>query len=85
MLIPVSDKGLASGFLTWEAKHEKDIHLLLRGLDAVHIVYQGVDLGLKKINRKTRRIHLGDSHQASPNLRHHRLTRRKDTLIIDLE
>lgn len=84
MVIPISDKVHQSGFLSWDAIHEKDIHILLRGLDSVHLFFQGADLGSKKINRKTRKIHMGPQDPVAPEFKSYKLVRRGDSLLVTL-
>lgn len=84
MLVPISEKSHLSGYLTWGQAQEKDINLFLRGLDSVYLFFQNEDRGVKKINRKTRRIHLGETKTIELGIKNYRLVRRGESLIVTL-
>jgi len=86
ILIPITEKGRDSGYLTWPAVQEYNMNILLKGLDSVRLQFSDTDLGVKKINRKTRRIAIGPAHTKALDVsaRTYKLSRRGDTLVIEV-
>lgn len=85
MYIPISTRDRSSGYFTWEAKEEKEMNRLLHGVDSIVVLFNSVNLGEKKINRKTRRIHIGSAVAIDENAKIYSVVRRKSELIIDTQ
>ena len=87
LIISISEKNRLSGYFTWSAAQEKPFNVMMLGLDSVRVVWCGVDLGVKPINRKTRRIHIGMSNMNSIDPAHRQLKvkRKGDALVVESE
>jgi hypothetical protein len=85
MLLPITERGRESRYLMWGAIHEKDMNMLLLGLDAVHIYCQTADIGVKTIDRRARRISLKGAPPIDSSAKLYKLTHGGNVLHIDIK
>jgi len=85
MLVPITERARESRYLMWAAIHEKDMNMLLLGLDAVHVNCQTADIGVKTIDRRFRRISLKGAPTIDTSAKFYKLARHGNVLHVDVE
>lgn len=85
MLIPITERARESRYLMWAAIHEKDMNMLLLGLDAVRVYCQTADIGMKTIDRRFRRISLKGAPPIDTSANLYKLARHGNVLHIEFE
>lgn len=59
VLVPITKSARKYGYLIWAEKRHKEVNDLLQGLDHVNVIFNGFNLGNKKIDWKYNRISIG--------------------------
>ena len=57
--IPITKSARQFGYIIWTRKLANQIDAILGGASKVHLYFQGIDLGEKRVDRKYRRISVG--------------------------
>lgn len=59
VVIPISKRARAYGYVFWPASEDPAVSRLLEGHDAVEVEFCGTSVGRKAVDRKHRRISVG--------------------------
>lgn len=59
MIVPISDRARKYGYLFWPKVADADMRALLADAPSVEVLFDGQDLGTKKVDWKNRRISVG--------------------------
>lgn len=59
LTIPITKSARQFGYIIWTPKLNNQLHEFLKGASHVHLLFQGADLGEKKVDWKYRRISIG--------------------------
>jgi hypothetical protein len=59
LTIPITKSARQFGYIIWTPKLNDQLHDFLKGSSHVHLLFQGADLGEKKVDWKYRRISIG--------------------------
>ena len=59
MDLPISDRARRYGYLIWPKSADEEVHALMAGAQTVEVVFNGSDLGEKRVDWRHRRISIG--------------------------
>ena len=59
MNLPITKSARRFGYVIWSERRNNEVNAILGDIDSVHVVFNGFDLGEKRVDWKYHRISLG--------------------------